>query len=87
MALSLPPPGGRTARVRQEAAAAAVLAALGAWREGACPHLAIVAGPAELVFLYLSFDVTGLFDPFHSRATQSWVWVVLKKTKGGKTAW
>lgn len=56
-------------------------------REGA-HTLQLWRDPAEPVFLYPSFDVIGLFYPFHSRATQSWVWVVLKnKTKGGKTAW
>lgn len=55
-------------------------------REGA-HTLQLWRDPAEPVFLYPSFDVIGLFLPFHSRATQSWVWVVLKKTKGGKTAW
>lgn len=81
MALSLPPPGGRVARVRQEAAPQLFPRP---WERGERERahtLQLWRGPAALVFLYLSFDVTGLFDPFHSRATQSWVWVVLKKNK------
>lgn len=84
-------PAAEGCRVSQEAAALTVLSRpWEAWHEGGCPHLTIVAGSSRacLFISVLWCHVIGLFYPFHSRATQSWGWVVLKnKTKGGKTAW
>lgn len=91
MAFIRAPSCGGMSGVSQEAAALTVLSQpWEAWREGGCPHLTIVAGSswACLFISVLWCHVIGLFYPFHSHATQSWVWVVLKnKIKGGKTAW